>query len=429
MVDLEQIFNEIDNLSPEKVMDVMSTLININTTHPPGKTYREYVTAISPFFRDLGYKLEEVTVPEERYIKREPGLVGSRINLVGVKNYGQDKEVSFYGHMDVVPAPLEGRQKWRFPPFQATMIKSGKIYGRGTADMKGSMVGLILALQIIEKLNLTPKYNIRVFNCTDEEGGPYPGIAYLAEKGYVKGTVFCMDADIMPKLVVGSFGSVNVIVETFGRSCHSAINFMGVNALEQTIPILTELMKLKEEVEQRESDTIPGLPRPSSNRKWNFSPMFNLNIMNVGTKHNIVPDYCTLLINRRFIPEENYEDVKREIKEAIERGRTKSNLIDVKIKFEVGYPPMKVDVNAPSLVRMKKVMSLVLKIPEEKIRHLGMNGSTDMGLVNKIMRTKDIIMCGVGYGGSNAHGVNENIRLKDLKTFIKEIILFLCYEF
>jgi succinyl-diaminopimelate desuccinylase len=409
-------------------MEIMSTLINIDTTHPPGKTYREYVTAISPYFEELGYKLEEVIIPEERYKKITPHLKGPRINLVGTKNYKQDKNISFYGHMDVVPATHEGQQKWRFPPFKATMIKSGKIYGRGTADMKGAMVGLILALQIIDKLNLIPKFNIRVLNCTDEEGGPYPGVAYLAEKGYVKGTIFCMEGANNPTIMVGSYGSMNVIVETFGRSCHSAVNFMGVNALEQTIPILTELMKLKEKVEKRESDNIPGLPRPGSNRKWNFSPMFNLNIMNVGTKANIVPDHCTLLINRRIIPEEKYEDVKKEIEEAIERGKAKSKLLNVKTTFNMGYPPMNVDINSLSILRLKKVIASVKNIPEEKITHLGMPGSTDIGLVNKILNTQDIIVYGVGYGGSNGHGVNENIRLKDLKTFIKEIIVFLCLD-
>jgi succinyl-diaminopimelate desuccinylase len=291
------------------------------------------------------------------------------------------------------------------------------------------MVGLILALQIIEKLNITPLYNMNVLNCTDEEGGPYAGVAYLAENGYVKGTVFCMDGGNAPIIMVGSYGSLNAVIETFGRSCHSAVNFMGVNALEQTVPILTELMKLKEEVEQRESEDIPGLSRPGSNKKWNFSPMFNLNIMNVGTKANIIPDHLTLLINRRIIPEENYEDVKKEIEEAVERGKANSELLDVKITFHIGYPPMKVDLNSPGIKRLKKVISLVKNIPEEKISRLGLPGSTDMGLVNKILNTEDIIFYGAAYGGSNPHGVNENIRLKDLKTLIKEIIVFLCYDF
>ena len=162
---LDDVYREVDGLDDAKIMDIMKTLISIDTTVPPANTYREYVNAVSPYFKNLGFTLEEVTLPEEVVKEIHYPIEGPRINLVATKDYGQDKFVSFYGHMDVVHAPTDGEKKWRFPPFEATMIKSGKIYGRGTADMKGAMVCLILALQIIEKLNITPKFNVRVMNC------------------------------------------------------------------------------------------------------------------------------------------------------------------------------------------------------------------------------------------------------------------------
>jgi succinyl-diaminopimelate desuccinylase len=389
---LEQIYNVVDNLDREKVMSVMRTFINIDTTVPPGNAYRQYVDALIPFFRNLGYSLEEVVVPEE-LVKQIPySLEGPRINLVATKSFGRDKDVSFYGHMDVVPAPNDGEKKWRFPPFEATMIGSGKIYGRGTSDMKGAMVCLILALQIIEELKLTPKYNINVMNCTDEEIGIWPGIRYLAEKGYVKGTVFCMEGVINPIIPIGTAGALNVIVESFGKSCHSGMNFLGINALEETVPILVELMKLKKIVEARESKNIPGLPRFGTGEKRNMTPMFNLDIIHSGTKTNIVPDLCTLTINRRVIPDENLEDVKKEISEAIERGKAKSKLLDVKTTFIYDYPPMVADPNAPDITRMKKVMMEVQKVPENKIMVVGIAGSSDMGYVSEILNTKDIVL-------------------------------------
>ena len=425
---LEQIYNVVDNLDREKVMSVMRTFINIDTTVSPGNAYRQYVDALIPFFRNLGYSLEEVVVPEE-LVKQIPySLEGPRINLVATKSFGRDKDVSFYGHMDVVPAPNDGEKKWRFPPFEATMIGSGKIYGRGTSDMKGAMVCLILALQIIEELKLTPKYNINVMNCTDEEIGIWPGIRYLAEKGYIKGTVFCMEGVINPIIPIGTAGALNVIVESFGKSCHSGMNFLGINALEETVPILVELMKLKKIVEVRESKNIPGLPRFGTGEKRNMTPMFNLDIIHSGTKTNIVPDLCTLTINRRVIPDENLEDVKKEISEAIERGKAKSKLLDVKTTFVYDYPPMVADPNAPDITRMKKVMMEVQKVPENRIMVIGNAGSTDMGYVSEILKTKDIILHGVGNPGSNDHAVNENVKLKEVKTYIKELIVFLCAD-
>jgi len=326
--------------------------------------------------------------------------------------------------MDVVPAPNDGEKKWRFPPFQATMIKSGKIYGRGTSDMKGAMACLILALQIIEKLKLSPKYNIRVMNCTDEEIGTYPGVRYLEEQGYVRDIVFCMEGVINPIIPVGAAGAVNLIVETIGRSCHSGMNFMGINALEEIVPIMVELMKLKKEVEQRESADIPGIRPSDSGERMNMSPMFNLDIIRSGEKENIVPDLCTLTINRRYIPDEKYEEVIQETKEAINRGKAKSKALDVKITVKYDYPSFKNDPNSPANSRIKKVMSLVQGVSENEIAVVGSSGSTDMGFLTDY----DVLIHGNSNVTSNSHGINETIKLKDVLTYIKEIIVFLCAD-
>ena len=422
----EEIFKEVDNIDSEKIMDLMRTVININTTLPPGKNYREFVDAVKPYFENLGYATEEVVVPEE-LIRDDPlGLEGPRINLVAIKDFGQNNDISIYAHMDVVPAPNEGSKKWRFDPFEATMIKSGKIYGRGTSDMKGTIVCLIIALEIIEKLKLTPKYDIRVLLCTDEEGGQYQGVRYLQETGYVKGTVFCMETVIMPILIIGFAGSMNVIVQTHGKSAHSGANFLGVNALEEMVPILDELIELKHKVEARESKNIPGRPpNAGSGEKQNLTPMFNLDIIQSGTKANIVPDLCTLTINRRYIPDEKIEDVKQEIQDAIDRGKAKSKALEVTAKYISGALPVETDPNSPASLRLKNVMSYVQNVPLEKIFQIGVSGGTDMGFVTN----HDLIFHGLGNPGSNMHGVNESVKLKDVKTYIKELIVYLCAEF
>ncbi len=424
MVDLERIYEEVDNLGRHQIMDIMTKLVGVDTTVPPGNTYREYVDLISPYFKKLGYSLEEVIMPDE-LVKQIPyPLEGPRVNLVATKDFGQKKFVCFYGHMDVVPAPNDGEKKWRFPPFEATMIKSGKIYGRGTSDMKGAMACLILALQIIEKLKLTPKFNIRVMNCTDEEIGTYPGVRYLEERGYVKDIIFCMEGVINPIIPVGAAGALNVNVETIGRSCHSGMNFMGVNALEEMVPILVELMKLKKIVEERESADIPGVRPSDTGERMNMSPMFNLDIIRSGEKENIVPDLCTLTINRRYIPDEKYEDVIQEIQDAIDRGKAKSKALDVKVTYKYDYPAFKNDQNSPANLRIKKVMNLVQGVSEDEIAIVGSSGSTDMGFLTNY----DVIIHGNSSVVSNSHGVNETIKLKDILTYIKEIIVFLCAD-
>ncbi|MFX0030123.1 MAG: M20 family metallopeptidase [Candidatus Hermodarchaeota archaeon] len=260
MINIDQMYNEVEELDKDRIIEMFKSLISINTTTPPGNTYRNYVDAISPYSMNLDYELEEIVVPNELIEQIPYPLEGPRVNLVAKKDFGQTKEITFCGHMDVVPALNEGTEKWRFPPFEATMIKSGKIYGRGVGDNKGAMICLILALEIIKKLNLTPKYNIHILNCTDEEIGFYPGIRYLAEHGYVKGTIFSLDYTIEPIILMGTAGDLEVDVKTIGRSSHSGLSLLGVNALEEMIPILVELKKLKKKVEMRQSKDIPGFP-------------------------------------------------------------------------------------------------------------------------------------------------------------------------
>jgi len=423
MINIQKIFEEVDNLEEKRIMEIMQQLIEINTSVPPGNSYREYVDTLYPYFNELDFSLEEVVIPEVLIQQIPYPLEGPRINLVAKKDYNQENWITFYGHMDVVPALPNN---WRFPPFEATLTKSGKIYGRGTADMKGDMVCLLLAMQIINKLKLKPKYNIQILNCTDEEVGVYPGIRYLTEQGFLKGSIFCLDGIITPLIPVGIAGDLNITIEIIGKSCHSGYNFLGINAIEEAIPILNELMILKEKVENRRSVDIPGNPRDEIGA--NLRPMFSLVIIESGEKENIVPGHCKLVVNRRIIPDEKFEEVKHEILESINKGKHKSKALDVKVSFKYDNPPLKVNPNLPTIKRWKKVMALVNDISEDNIQIIGTASSTDMGFVVENLNTEDFIFAGVESPSSKAHGENEFVRIRDIKLLLKEIIIFLCVD-
>ncbi|MFW9770629.1 MAG: hypothetical protein ACFFEO_00465, partial [Candidatus Thorarchaeota archaeon] len=82
---IQEIFEEINNLDEERIMQIMRQLIEIDTSVPPGNSYRDYVDALYPYFIELDFSLEEVKVPEE-LIKQIPyPLEGPRINLIAKK--------------------------------------------------------------------------------------------------------------------------------------------------------------------------------------------------------------------------------------------------------------------------------------------------------------------------------------------------------
>ncbi|NVM01178.1 MAG: ArgE/DapE family deacylase [Candidatus Helarchaeota archaeon] len=426
-MEISNIFEEVDKIDESRIGSLMNELISIDTSVPPGKNYEIFVDTVGPYLKNLGFSLEKVVVPSSKLKGIPLPLEGERVNLVAYRDMGKNQDLNFYAHMDVVP--VEDKKKWRYDPFVATVTKRGKIYGRGTSDMKGTIVCLILALELLTQLNLESKYNIKILLCTDEEIGSYPGVKYLTEKGYIEknSEFFCMEGAQENVIPIGAAGALNVEVEGIGISCHSGMNFMGINAIEQSIPILNELMKLKKITEKRQSKTIPGIPRQDDPTRRMMSPMFNIDIIHGGVKSNIVPDKCSFVVNRRFIPDENFEDVKNEIVEAIEKGRTQSSLKNVNTKYFKGYPPFRTDPDSKVSKKILKVICKVHGVQPEKIRYLGISGSTDMGFVNQV--TSNIIMRGVANISSNSHGVNESIRMRDVKSFIKEIILYLWSDF
>ena len=102
--------------------------------------------------------------------------------------------------------------------------------------------------------------------------------------------------------------------------------------------------------------------------------------------------------------------------------------MDIKTSFKYSYPPLKVDINTPEIKKIIKTIQLVHKIPEEKIFKTGLNLTFDVGFVAQVLKTHEIIIRGAATLKSNTHGVNETIKLKDIKKSIKEIIVFLCAD-
>ena len=147
----------------------------------------------------------------------------------------------------------------------------------------------------------TLKWNV-VF-CTDEEVGVYPGARYLAEKGYFSNHLVWGElGTIEPAVLTGIAGAARANITAVGKSCHSGMNWMGVNAIEELIPVMQALMDLKRDVEKRES-RLAALPLPGAPSD-RMTPMFNLNVIRGGVKENVVAGECRLTVNRRYLPDE-----------------------------------------------------------------------------------------------------------------------------
>lgn len=416
----KEAFLEVEK-NEDYIVDILKKIIRVDTSVPPGENYGKLVDIVEPEFKKFGFETERVIVPEDKVKQMPWPLTGERVNLVAsIKN---DKpKVSAYAHMDVVPID----EPWTKDPFGGEVV-DGKLYGRGTVDMKGSIACFLGAAKVLSEMGIEPKYSVNCCLCTDEELGVYPGARYLAEEGYFSNHLMWLELGAMePIVTIGAAGSIRIDLLVTGKSCHSGMNYLGVNAVEELVPVMQELLDLKKDVEKRLS-RIPTFPLPNCPYD-KMTPMFNLNIISGGTKENIVPGTCELTINRRYIIEEKFEDVIKEIEEAIERGRKKSKLLDLSINVVHSYPPVELDSENPAIKKMLEAKKAVKGY--EHFIYGGISGSTDLGFVAQALMPKKTEAAGFGLiRASNilAHAVDEFVYVEDLVFMTQELVHYMAF--
>jgi succinyl-diaminopimelate desuccinylase len=404
----------------EETIRILDDLVRIPTNVPPGENYEKVIDYAARKLKDLDFDLEKIFMPRELFESKNPRLShlkGDRVNLCAIKNTGAKKTLLINTHFDVVPAS----SNWSVPPFECT-VKDGHIFGRGVADSKGGPAALFTVLFAMQELDIAPKYNLNIALTTDEEMGPYSGLCHLADLGKLKADYFLsMDGD-SDDITIASNGNVDWQIDIFGKSYHSGSSFMGVNAIERSIPVMNELMLLKEKVEKRRSRVPASMAITQKTGIKTLMPVLNINLMNAGVKQNIVPDRCTMKGDRRFIPEEKFDDVRKEFDSAMSNVKMKYPGLELKYSFDEIYAPMLTDINHPWV---KEVRNIASATAGRKVSLAGAQGSLDVAYAVKVT---GMPACCFGIGRrtqSNAHADDENIRIDDLvmyTTFLGKLI-------
>lgn len=394
------------------LLQVLRDLIAFRTIAPPGSCYHEVVDYLVPVFEGMGFKVRKMVMPQEVFEARcaDKRLIGDRVNMLASLDVGAKETLVIYAHLDVVP-PGEG---WTTDPFRMTM-KDGRAYGRGISDCKGSVAGLIAALKSMleSRTPKKPKYNLSVLLTTDEEVGGYSGLCYLTDVGLVKGDyMLCMDG-FSDDVVIGSNGIINWEAVVHGKSTHSGTSFLGINAVEKSLPLMQALMDLKRSVQSRRS-SLPASSALEAVSVTHLMPILNITMINAGIKENIVPDRCVIRGDRRVIPEESMEDAVAEIEKAI-----KPLNIDMDFRFFSGYPPMRMNPDHKWVAEVRRAVEMSTGFLP---RLSGAQGSLDQAYATD---KTGIPTCVYGVGRqmeSNIHSTDENVRPVDLESFARFLI-------
>jgi succinyl-diaminopimelate desuccinylase len=377
---------------------VLGDFVAIDTTVPPGNNYRPAMEFLVPFFKKAGFETQLVDIPPEH----AEGRIG-RVNLVCHRRSTGKPRLIIYGHADVVPAA-----GWdAFIP----KLQDGKLYGRGTADMKGSIIGLLGALEMLAGRPL--KYDTSVVITTDEEISQASQIRYLARfLEPVKGAyVFSLDSSF-GFVCIADLGALQMEIVVKGKSVHSGLSHLGVNAVEHAAQLMQALLELKAKVIQRESSVAVSLATGLKK----MQARLNINKIEGGLKSNIVPESCVITIDRRLIPEEKVADAEKEIMDTLARVPG----IDWEVRNVFRIPTI-----PPCRDAIVDELAAVIKAVTGSTGKYGEMGSGDLSHIVVDDWQGQSFGLGVIRPECNIHGKDEFVYVADIEALAKIIAKFL----
>ena len=220
----------------------------------------------------------------------------------------------FLGHTDVVPTgPVDA---WASDPFVPN-IRDGKLYGRGAADMKGSVAAFVLALEEFVARHPHHRGTVALLLTSDEEGDAVDGVRRVVEHFRASGQHidYCLTGEPSSKerlgdlLRVGRRGTLSGTLTVRGIQGHVAYPEKARNPIHQAMPALTELCARRwDEGFPREGDSL--FP-PSS---------FQISNIHAGTgANNVIPGACEVVFNFRYNPGWRAAELEREVHATLDR--------------------------------------------------------------------------------------------------------------
>ena len=234
-----------------------------------------------------------------------------------IKGSRPGPRILFDGHMDTVP--VADASKWEHDPFGAEIV-DGRMYGRGTSDMKGALSAMLAAAVFFAKdCGNDFAGDIYVAGVVHEEC--FEGVAALAISEYVQPDVVVIGEASLCNVKIGQRGRAEIVVETFGVPAHSANPEKGVNAVYGMCRVIEEIRKLTPPSHPvmgkgiLELTDIKSSPYPGA---------------------SVVPEYCRATYDRRLLVGETKESVLKPIQDLLDRMMAEDPALKAKVSFAVG---------------------------------------------------------------------------------------------
>lgn len=402
----ESLFRRIAERRDELVA-LTRDLIRIPTVNPPGDVYTDCAEFLGRRLAGRGFAVEYV---------RAQGAPGDsdrypRTNVIArIEGREPGPCVHFNGHIDVVPAG----QGWTVDPFEG-VVKEGRVYGRGACDMKGGIAASIIAVEAILEAGIPFPGALEISGTVDEESGGYGGVGHLATLGHFSRPR--VDHVIIPeplnvdRVCIGHRGVWWAEIETKGRVAHGSMPFLGNCAVRHMGAVLhrieTELIP-RLAAKRTDMPVVPEGARQST---------ININAIHGGQREDhdglpspMVPDRCRMVIDRRYLIEEDPEEVRAEITGILEDLRRERSGFDYELREVLAFLPTLTDADAPVVRAVGAAIETVLGRPAAQVVS---PGTYDQKHIARVGHLKDCIAYGPGILDL-AHQPDEYVGIDDM---------------
>jgi succinyl-diaminopimelate desuccinylase len=366
-------------------IELAQELIRLNTGNPPGNESR-VADILEKRLKAAGFPVERVE------------LAAGRANLIVKWDGGPGKTLVLIGHMDTIPAG----QGWKHDPFGA-IIENGKLYGRGAADMKGSLASIVVALEQLKKSGWKPKGKLIFVAAANEEMGDTEDIGMGAMATKLKEIagkdgilVFGDTSDFT--ITIAEKGVLWLEVLSHGKEAHGSTPWKGINAIEKLGKFLIALNNMEF----------------TTNHPLLGKSTISINTISGGYKTNAVPELAKASVDVRLVPGDEKEKIMARIRALAEEMKKKDNDMNIEIKETVFMEPVETPASQPIVSILKQAVKEATG-KEADVR--GEHGATGASMFKK--RTGMFtVACGPGKM-EQAHTKNECIDTKDIENGVK----------
>ena len=283
-----------------------------------------------------------------------------RPNLVariGGESGGSSRSLMLNGHLDVV-----GVEGMIHPPFEARE-REGRLYGRGSADMKGGVAAMCAAA--LQAVRAGARGEIIIAAVADEEYESL-GTRTLLAQG-VRADACVVTEPTRLAIMPAHRGFVWLEVEIAGRAAHGSRWDIGVDAIRHAGLLLAEL-------DAYDAETLPARTHPLLGRG-----SLHASLIEGGIGMSTYPDRCVLKLERRTIPGETPADIVAEVRQACDRVRARRATFAAEVRLLVAQGPSDVAVDSPLVTGLESA----LRAEGEGVAIEGMSAWTDAALLNE----------------------------------------------